>query len=224
MDTYEGDLTDPPTQNLYAYVYDDPIEITDPSGHAGETQYTALGKAVHAQIVLDFLAWLARVGHKGAAGPSIKTILGLPKKPRPNDIYTFPDLIDITSSEIYEIKPAAQASAAYADLEFYMAVAISNGTVWLPGQTFNDARSIPLDVNNEAQVSPTNAGAILYTVNSKTSPSPQPVLVPVPVPMTGDTLNEQNIQKWAVVSAAVVASGLALGIAASSLTSTQFAF
>jgi hypothetical protein len=42
--------------------------------------------------------------------------------------------------------------------------------------------------------------------------------------MTGDTLNEQNIQKWAVVSAAVVASGLALGIAASSLTSTQFAF
>ncbi|WP_235941793.1 polymorphic toxin-type HINT domain-containing protein [Paenibacillus puerhi] len=34
-DTYEGDITNPLTLNLYTYVYNNPLRYTDPSGHCG---------------------------------------------------------------------------------------------------------------------------------------------------------------------------------------------
>ncbi len=56
----------------------------------------------------------------------------------------------------------AVAQEAAADLAFYISVALRREKVWLPGTSFSEARRIPLRGGYQAEVYPTNAGAI-YT-------------------------------------------------------------
>jgi hypothetical protein len=137
--------------------------------------------------------------HVGFTNRSIKTILGLPPAPRGDDIYDRPDIADVTDEMIYEIKPKLAASAAYADIAYYIALIWQNGGgFWVPGTEFSDAQEIPLIPGYVAIVEPTASGAILYTVASKS-----PFGIPLPlIPQSPDTISEESIKQAIKVSTA----------------------
>ena len=116
MDNCEGNPEQPSTKNAYAYAQADPLNAFDPSGHnAVSLRAAAIGRAVHKMIGEDFIRQNRPFG---VAGPSIKSILNVPEKIR----RLFPDLVNIKTKAVFEIKPISLISTAIgiAQLEGYI--------------------------------------------------------------------------------------------------------
>jgi len=113
MDSYEGDNEDPLSLHKYLYGADNPVNEIDPSGHASLNS-ARLGSAIHKYIGELFMEDVPG----GISGRSVATALKLP------DTITalFPDLVDVTHTQVYEIKPNGIASFALgeAQLEGYI--------------------------------------------------------------------------------------------------------
>ncbi|GAA0136291.1 hypothetical protein YSY43_31320 [Paenibacillus sp. YSY-4.3] len=64
QDTYEGDIRNPLTLNLYTYVANNPLIYTDPTGHImeGDQKYNSF---VYSQLEFLGEAWQAAAGNKG---------------------------------------------------------------------------------------------------------------------------------------------------------------
>lgn len=50
-DTYEGDISNPLSLNLYSYVYNNPLKYVDPTGHIAWYQYYHLAKGIGSSVV-----------------------------------------------------------------------------------------------------------------------------------------------------------------------------
>jgi RHS repeat-associated protein len=199
-DAFEGTPEDPGSQHRYLYSFGNPVDYVDPSGRSGNSIFNIWGNLVQKKIFADYGDWSRLNGHEGYTNKSIRTILRLPPAPRGDDIYSRPDIADVTDEMIYEIKPAVAAAAAQADIAYYMALILENGGgAWTPGTNFTDAQEIPLFGGlYVAVVEPTVNGMILYTVKSNS-----PLTIPIiPVPLSPDTISEETLKQEARVAAA----------------------
>jgi len=99
MDTDEGDQTDPLSLHRYLYCEANPINMTDPSGHAGLFNFTdKFGNRAHAVIESAYQA-----EHPGAIVGTTTGVLGTRLKP---------DIFDGISRTYMEIKPLSLSGVA----------------------------------------------------------------------------------------------------------------
>jgi hypothetical protein len=107
MDTYQGFNQVPISLHKYLYGDANPVNMTDPSGRASTTA-AQIGVAVHQYIGDDFIK---KVTPGGVSGPSVVSILedipGFTLPTRLQGVVTalFPDLTDVSTKQVYEIKP-----------------------------------------------------------------------------------------------------------------------
>jgi RHS repeat-associated protein len=89
MDTVEGELEDPPTRHLYAYVHGDPVNFTDPSGN---TPHTLTGLQATVTILNTTITPLIRgvitkaalqTARKAIVKAGIRSVRELKKNPVP---------------------------------------------------------------------------------------------------------------------------------------------
>ena len=98
-DTYEAGQTDPLALHKYLYVEDNPVNGTDPSGHAGVFNFTdKFGNRAHAAIESAYQA-----EHPGAIVGPTTGVLGTSLKP---------DIFDGISRTYMEIKPLSLSGVA----------------------------------------------------------------------------------------------------------------
>jgi hypothetical protein len=170
MDTYQGFKQVPASLHKYLYCQANPVNRTDPSGHASTTS-AQVGQAVHKYIGDDFVENVAG----GFSGPSVVNVLrdaGIPIRGEAADVVTalFPDLTDVPTKQVYEIKPDNARSIllgeaqleAYIDLFNYLDP--SGG--WHRGTSYRPPLAFTIGLNEVTAVgSPiTPPGMILYHV------------------------------------------------------------
>ena len=176
MDTYQGFKQVPASLHKYAYCEQDPVNLTDPSGRAS-TLAAQNGTAVHQYIGDDFIR--QGIPLTRFSGPSVVNILqkvpGFTLPPSLQGVVTalFPDLTDIVTKEVYEIKPDNVRSIALGEAQLWAYIDLFNyldptGN-WHPGTTYRPPLIVPINALNQATAvgAPiTPPGMILYHVIS----------------------------------------------------------
>jgi hypothetical protein len=162
MDTFEGGHRDPQSLHKYAYAANNPVNLTDPSGH--DPLSSAInGQLVHKVIGRDFMSKVPG----GISGPAVSTILGgiYPGSYFPT-IQMFPDLIDVPGKQIYEIKPFPRWLDGKVQLMGYVAAFnyFDKAGAWIAGSTYMPPSKIYLGALSWAWVYPPSAGVIMYDV------------------------------------------------------------
>jgi RHS repeat-associated protein len=164
MDTDEGEDESPLSLHKYLYVQGDPVDGIDPSGYTlADILY---GQRVHDEIGAAFLKWTGGPP-LGLYDPTIKQVLG---RSVPGFSRFRPDLVDIRTNEVYEIKPASASVLGYQQLAGYLIILNLSDPVhrlWIPGETFQPPdlpTTIELDPKTVALVDPPLLGLITYEV------------------------------------------------------------
>jgi RHS repeat-associated protein len=132
-DTWRGNANEPSTFNYWNYVNGSPINFIDPSGHDWQRPNALEGTIIHGMIETDFAAWGRNNGRfvgvevqvlaaTKAKSTIIKVGNGYVRRPIPDAddlVHGFSDLLDYTSSSVYEIKHIRSWQVAIADAEWY---------------------------------------------------------------------------------------------------------
>jgi RHS repeat-associated protein len=126
MDTYEGNVFDPSSLHKYTYCNNDPVNFVD---YLGLYSSAVIGTRIH-QHIRDFLY------------PNQNILFGkIPSWPE----ILFPDIADLDTKEVYEIKPFSRygVTTGYVQLAGYITalniVGVANpniGARWKPGTTW----------------------------------------------------------------------------------------
>ena len=161
---------------MYHYAGNNPVKYTDPDGR--ETDDTFEGKIIHSFITFDY-----QIAHKGdvvygnKAMSTIMQKMGLVDKGLgKTDLGVRPDIWNVSTNEMYEIKPATQGEAiAHEQLMSYITLAnkyglqgVKPGSSDAPGTSGNFLLS---DAGISVSYWSPTPGVILY---SKTQlPKPQ---------------------------------------------------
>ena len=168
MDSFEGNASDPLSLHKYLYAHADPVNQIDPSGH--ESQKATMGKQVHKKLGETFTG-------NGTiplrfSGPSIATIGGRLNLPIPEKIEVlFPDLLDATRKEVYEIKPLTPYGLATGFFQALGYVSLLNridpSGGWHLGNTWSPPSFLILpptsgSAGGVAYISPPVGGVIFY--------------------------------------------------------------
>jgi RHS repeat-associated protein len=145
QDPAEGSPSYPGTQHRYLYCTGDPVNSYDPTGLAGETDDTRLGRAVERIIRDEFFT--EDPEHRGRTETAISTLLGEPSEwplSKKVDLYQrkAPD-----STYIMEVKPLSvrkfrEGRNAIRD---YLDLLRSSGQGWRPGTFWDYVYSSPVD-------------------------------------------------------------------------------
>jgi len=164
MDSYEGEDEIPLSLHKYLYVQGNPVDGADPSGYTlADILY---GQRVHDEIGAAFLRWTGGPP-LGLYDPTIKQILG---RSVPGFSRFRPDLVDLRTNEVYEIKPVSASVLGYQQLGGYLIILNLSDPLhrlWIPGETFQPPdlpTTIQLDPNTVALVDPPLLGLITYEV------------------------------------------------------------
>ena len=112
LDPVPGEMSTPVTLNKYVYAANDPVNKCDPSGQFLCISTRAWGTIVHQEIGNHFTA----TGINRLADRTINTILGVSV---PGGAKR-PDLVDLGSQEVYEIKPVLSAPLGVVQLWGYL--------------------------------------------------------------------------------------------------------
>ena len=162
MDSYEGTQGDPLSLHKYLYAGDDPVNGVDPSGY--DSLKAKLGEQVHKRLGEIFTG-------NGTiplrfSGPSVATIGGKLKLPIPQKIQVlFPDLLDASRKEVYEIKPMTSYGLATGFFQALGYVSLLNqidpSGGWHLGNTWSPPHFLIL-ASGVAYVSPPVGGVIFY--------------------------------------------------------------
>ena len=160
LDPYAGSSYDPQSLHKYLYCHGDPVNGIDPSGLLFSSLYH--GKIVHDQIGADFMEH----GINPIYDTSINSILELG---RGTSIWGLcrPDLVEIMTGEVYEIKPIGSYIQGVAQLGWYLALLNVNDPlkrVWIPGSSYSPPSVVRIDNFSIALVSPPAMGVIQYQV------------------------------------------------------------
>ncbi|HWQ91673.1 MAG TPA: RHS repeat-associated core domain-containing protein [Clostridia bacterium] len=162
MDSYEGSQSDPLSLHKYLYAQDNPINLTDPSGH-NPLSAAINGQLVHKIIGRDFMAKVPG----GISGPAVSTVLGglYPGTYFPT-ILMFPDLIDVQGKQIYEIKPFPRWLDGKLQLTMYVGAFnfFDPAKGWTAGSTYMPPSKIYLGALAWAIVYQPSGGVIMYDV------------------------------------------------------------
>ena len=163
-DSFAGANTDPKTLHRYLYVADNPINNIDPSGNS--LIAANVGSKLHKMIADDFTQGLELIRF---SGPSVATLLGRYGINISAVTALFPDLVDISTKEVYEIKPVGVGVAeGYAQLAGYLQLFnyFDPAKNWKPGSIYSPPKEITIDPLNVAFVSPPERGVIIYKIFS----------------------------------------------------------
>jgi RHS repeat-associated protein/uncharacterized repeat protein (TIGR01451 family) len=158
MDPKEGDDQDPMSLHRYLYAANNPVNFTDPSGQSLSNFF--YGRIVHREIGNDFVAE-DPITH--LSDRAINTILGASV---PGGSVR-PDLTDLGTQEVYEIKPTNSAPLGYIQLAGYLIILNKFDPLkrtWTPGESYSPPFLIDLDGISKAIVSPPVGGVIIYEV------------------------------------------------------------
>lgn len=163
-DTYEGDQFDPLSLHKYLYARNDPVNRIDPSGKLAIVSNLIWGNRVHDLIGADF------VSQDPANHFYDRTVAFLTGSPNVN-IFPFnlrPDLTDVGSGEVYEIKPLPYGFfVGRAQLSLYLGFlnALGPGTHWQAGSSYIPPSALDLDSGLVwAIVYPPLNGVVLYAL------------------------------------------------------------
>jgi RHS repeat-associated protein len=163
-DSFDGRREDPRSLHRYLYAFANPLDHSDPSGH-DPLSAAINGQLVHKIIGNHFVA----NGAGRIYGPSVGKILSLnlPGMYFPT-IALFPDLVDMGTKEIYEIKPLLSFPEGVLQLAGYIEVFnyFDPAKGWRAGSEFSYVPPSRIDLNYGAWaiVYPPRAGVILYDV------------------------------------------------------------
>ena len=162
MDEYEGFDEDPETLHKYLYAAAEPVDASDPTGRLSNTIY---GNIVHEIIEGDFVDYLEATNQRGIVEENISGILGRYVPLGLGGL--IPDMINLTTKEIYDIKSTTSAAAGAAKIGLYL-YALNRfdkrKTKWQGGTTFRPRSVIRLSPVTLALVSPPILGLITYEV------------------------------------------------------------
>jgi hypothetical protein len=148
MDSFEGNLQDPPTLHRYTYCSGDPVNGTDPTGLWREISSNfQAGKDAEKPVVDNFLS------QRPFGGKTLLSIHGILNYAS-NTGYKglgrlVPDLVDDRRFEIYDVKSWNETPAGMIKVQAY-AIAFSQAdpnsataTKWHAGTTYNYSGSNP---------------------------------------------------------------------------------
>src|SRR5947207_2897839 len=147
MDSYEGKSSDATSLHKYLYCASDPTNNIDPSGYVIISNFI-YGRIVHDEISNDFTSKFP----EGVADRSINNILGT----RVVFGALRPDLVDLSTHEVWEIKPILTGYAAgSAQLAIYLTVLNTQDPahhIWLPGYSYSPPAVVPIKAGTIAFV------------------------------------------------------------------------
>jgi RHS repeat-associated protein/uncharacterized repeat protein (TIGR01451 family) len=158
MDPSEGNEEDPLSLHRYLYAANNPVNLTDPTGKS--VSNFVYGRIVHQKIGEDFVAEDPALHLSDRA---INTILGVSV---PGGSVR-PDLTDLGTQEVYEIKPTNSAPLGYIQLGGYLLILNKFDPLkrsWTPGGSYSPPTPISLDQLTIAIVFPPAGGVIIYEV------------------------------------------------------------
>jgi RHS repeat-associated protein len=159
-DPYLGATIEPQSLHRYLYCHNNPVNGADPTGLVFWTPYH--GTILHQKIGWDFrnssfnLLYANYVNINTILGTRL-SLFGLQR----------PDLVDMVTNEVYEIKPTGMYITGAAQLGWYLLLLNSFDPlhrVWKPGITYIPKPMIEVYPGCVALVSPPVAGVIQYEV------------------------------------------------------------
>jgi RHS repeat-associated protein len=163
IDPEGGVPFEPQTLHLYVYANADPVNNVDPTGLLLAS--LIWGQRVHREISRHFTS----TGPMRLANVSINTIIravtGIPTFRAPGALIR-PDLVDLRTREVYEIKTVLGAAVGAIQLAGYLTMlnSLDPAGGWRPGMSYRAPSPISLGTGVTAYVLPTAAGLILYYV------------------------------------------------------------
>jgi RHS repeat-associated protein len=157
MDTYEGYAQGPLSLHKYLYADAGPVNFSDPTGRS--LSNFVYGQIIHREIGIDFIEG----GPDRFSDIAINTLLSV-KIPLGS---LRPDLTDLATQQVYEIKPTASTALGYPQLAGYLIILNKFDPlkrVWIPGTTYFPPPVIQLGGGVIARVSPPAGGVIVYEI------------------------------------------------------------
>ena len=169
QDTYEGRSGEPLTLHKHLYAHGNPVMFVDPSGQF--IPIWLMGTLVHQQIGIDFVN---QNPTQRAWNMQLRTIIeyftgeypdGAEGRLQKGNIFLkLPDLIDFSSKEVYEIKPAHRAYEGAVQLAGYVgALNLFVGPGFTFGKSYTPPPVIHLPFGFKALTVPAKiSGLVLY--------------------------------------------------------------
>jgi len=158
MDTWEGDPESPQSLHKYFFANGSPVNATDPSGYITDLVLAALyGQRVHELIGDHF-----EITTGGISNRSINTIIGVRN-------YLRPDLVNVLTGEVYEIKPTASFAEGVLQLTVYLGILNildPEKRRWVPGFSYFPPPLLRLTNLTVALVQVPIVGVITYQVRN----------------------------------------------------------